>query len=67
MYKIKNFVFVFSGMLKEFGGILELIENWSQSVLKSINWAKRKVQLETGTTGKVELSKKFLEEEKLTF
>ena len=54
-------------MLKEFGGILELIENWSQSVLKSINWAKRKVQLEIGTTGKVELSKKFLEEEKLTF
>ena len=33
LYKIKIFVFVFSGMLKEFGGILELTENWSQSVL----------------------------------
>ena len=49
-------------MLKEFGGGLELTENWTQSVLKTTNWTKRK-----GTTGKVEPSKKFLEEEKFTF
>ena len=49
-------------MLKEFGGGLELTEYWAHNVLKSINWTKRK-----GTTEKVELSKKFFEEEKLTF
>ena len=49
-------------MLKEFGGGLELTENWARNVLKSMNWTKRK-----GTTGKVEPSKKFLEEEKFTF
>ena len=49
-------------MLKEFCGGLELAENWAQSILKSMNWTKRK-----GTTGKVEPSRKFLEEEKFTF
>ena len=49
-------------MLKEFGGGLELTENWARNVLKSMNWTKRK-----GTTGKVEPSKKFLKEEKCTF
>ena len=38
------------------------MENWPRNVLKSMNWTKRK-----GTTGKVEPSKKFLEEEKCTF
>ena len=38
-------------MLKEFGGGLELTENWAQSDLKSMNSTKRK-----GTTGKVEPS-----------
>ena len=46
-------------MLKEFGGGLE---NWARNVLKYMNWTKRKV-----TIGKVEPSKKFLEEEKFTF
>ena len=49
-------------MLKEFGGGLEITENWARNVLNSMNWTKGK-----GTTGKVEPSKKFLEEEKLTF
>ena len=49
-------------MLNEFGGGLELTENWSRNVLKSMNWIKRK-----NTTGKVEPSKKFLEEVKSTF
>ena len=49
-------------MLKEFGGGLELTENWARNVLKSMNWTKRK-----GTTGKVGSSKKFYEKEKFTF
>ena len=49
-------------MLKEFGGGLELTENWLRNVLKSMNWTKRR-----DTTGKVEPSEKFLEEEKFTF
>ena len=49
-------------MLREFGGGLELIENWARNVSRSINWTKRK-----GTTGKVEPFRKFLEEEKFTF
>ena len=49
-------------MLKEFGGGLELTKNWDQSVLGSINCTRRR-----DTTGKVELSNKFLEEEKFTF
>ena len=49
-------------MLIEFGGGLELTEMWARNVLKSMNWTKRK-----DTTGKVEPSKRFLEEEKFTF
>ena len=49
-------------MLREFGGGLELIENWARNVSRSINWTKRR-----GTTGKVEPFRKFLEEEKFTF
>ena len=61
-----NWIFVLNfctlGLLNEFGGGLELTENWARNVLKSMNWTKRK-----GTTRKVEPSKKFLEEEKFTF
>ena len=39
--------------------IVELTEHWARNVLKSMNWTKR-----NGTTGKVELSKKFPKEEK---
>ena len=42
--------------------IVELTENWARNVLKAMNWTKRK-----GTTGNVEPSKKFLDEEKFTF
>ena len=49
-------------MLKEFDGSLELAEKKAGSVLKSMNWTKRK-----GTTAKVEFSKKLLENEKFTF
>ena len=49
-------------MLKEFDGGLELTENWARSVLKPMNWTKRK-----GIAGKVEPSKNFLEEENFTF
>ena len=48
--------------LKELGGHIELTEGWARSVLKSMAWSKRK-----GTTGKIEPSKQFLLEEKLTF
>ena len=49
-------------MLKEHGGDLELTEDWARHLLKSMEWVKRK-----GTTGKVEPSEKFLDEEKFTF
>ena len=49
-------------LLKENGGSLELTEHWARGVFKSMNWIKRK-----GTTGKIEPSKQFLLEEKLTF
>ena len=49
-------------MLKEHGGDLELTEDWARHLLKSMEWVKRK-----GTTGKVEPSEKFLDEEKITF
>ena len=51
-----------SNILRESGGSLELIESWARSVLKSMDWMKRK-----GTTGKVEPCSKFLEEETFTF
>ena len=50
-----------SNILREFGGSLELTEGWARSVLKSMDWVKRK-----GTIGKEPCSK-FLEEEKFTF
>ena len=49
-------------ILKEFGGPVELTEGWARSVLKSLNFSKRK-----GTTGKVDPSDQFLKEEKRTF
>ena len=48
-------------LLNENGGSLELNEDWARRVMKSLNWTKRK-----GTTVKIELSKQFLLEEKLT-
>ena len=51
---LRFFLITFSGMLKEFGGDLELTENWARNVLRFMNWTKQK-----GTTGKVEPSKKF--------
>ena len=48
--------------MKKFGGSLELSDGWARHTLKDLNWTKRK-----GTTGKVEPSKKFLDEEKFTF
>ena len=48
--------------LKNFGGHIALTEGWARGVLKSMDWSKRK-----SATGKVEPSKQFLLEEKLTF
>ena len=48
--------------LSKFGGHFKLTDDWARGVLKSMDWVKRK-----GTTGKVEPSKQFLEEEKFTF
>ena len=30
-------------ILKEFGGTIQLTEGWARSVLKSLNWLKRRV------------------------
>jgi len=49
-------------LLKEHGGHLELTDDWTRHLLKSMEWVKRK-----GTTGKVELSEKFLDEEKFSY
>ena len=49
-------------LLKENGGSLELTEDWVWGALKSMNWYKSK-----DTTKKIEPSKQFLSEEKLTF
>ena len=48
--------------LKKYGGHIELTDGWARHVLESMKWTKRK-----GTTGKVEPSQQFLDEEKLTF
>ena len=48
--------------LKDFGGHIALTEGWARRVLKSMECFKRK-----GTTGKIEPSKQFLLQEKLTF
>ena len=47
---------------KKYGGHIELTDGWARHVLESMKWTKRK-----GTTGKVEPSQEFLDEEKLTF
>ena len=49
-------------ILREFGGSLKLTEGLARSVLKSMDWVKRK-----GTTGTVEPCSKFLVEKKFTF
>ena len=49
-------------LLKEHGGHLELTEDLAQHLLKSMEWVKRK-----GTTGKVEPSEKFFQEEKFSY
>ena len=48
--------------LSEFGGNVILADMCGRSVLKSMDWVKRK-----GTTGKVKPSKQLLAEEKYTF
>ena len=48
--------------LKDFGGHIALTEGWARGVLKSMEWSERR-----GTTGKIDPSKQFLLEEKLTF
>ena len=45
-------------LLKEFGGHLELADDWARHLLKSMEWVKRK-----RTTRKVEPPEKFLPEE----
>ena len=51
-----------STLLKGNGDFLELTKDWARGVIKSVNQTKRK-----GTTGKIDPSKQFLSEEKLTF
>ena len=51
-----------SSKLKDFGGDIALTEGWTRGVLESMEWSKRK-----GTIGKIEPSKQFLLEEKVTF
>ena len=48
--------------LKEFGGSLDLTDRWARDVLIQLKWSKCK-----GTTGKVDPSHQFLDEEKFTF
>lgn len=48
--------------LRENGGWIELTEDWARGIIKSMNWTKRKA-----TTGKVEPSQQFLDEERLTY
>ena len=47
--------------LKDFGGHIAPTESWARGALKLMEWSKRK-----GITGKIEPSKQFLLEEKLT-
>ena len=47
--------------LKDFGGHITPTEGWARGELKLMEWSKRK-----GVTGKIERSKQFLLEEKLT-
>ena len=52
-------IFCILGLLKEFGGGLELTGNLARNILKSMNWTKRKC-----TMGKVEPLKSFLRKKK---
>ena len=49
-------------MLKGFVGVIGLTEGWAKSVLKSLNWSKRRA-----TTSKVRLFTQLLAKEKFTF
>ena len=48
--------------LFESGGTITLTEDWTRSILRSMDWVKRKA-----TAGNVEPSTQFLAEEKFTF
>ena len=48
--------------MREFGGSLELTEDWARNILKGMEYLKRK-----GKAGKVEPCPKFLEEEKFMY
>ena len=48
--------------MREFGGNLELTDGWTQNVSKNMDCVKSK-----GSSGKIELCTKFLEEEKFSF
>ena len=49
-------------LLKEFGGHIELSNDWAKRILKKFDWKKRKA-----TTGKVDPSPQFLAEKKFIF
>ena len=49
-------------LFKEHGRSLQLMEDWTGGILKSMNWMKKK-----GTTGKIEPSQQSILEEKSTF
>ena len=48
--------------LKKYSGHVELTDSWARHVLESRKWTKKK-----STTGKVEPSQQFFDEEKITF
>ena len=49
-------------ILKEFGGTVELTNQWPRSVLPDLKWSKQ-----NGTTGKRKAAPQFLPKEKFTF
>lgn len=52
------FLFIFSRMLKEFGGDPQVTKNWARNILKSMNLTNLK-----GSTGKVEPSIVLLDDD----
>ena len=48
--------------MKEFGGHLQLTDDWARHLLKLMEWVKRK-----RTTGKVDPLEKFLQEGKFSY
>ena len=54
--------FLHFSIVKGVWGSSRVNKNWARNIFKSKNWTKRKA-----TTGKLEPSKKFLEEEKFTY